>query len=230
MADDAVFPLLVIVPVRSAQESDVLFLQKLGAGRLIDPTLADAERQSERGDVTLCLTTDDPRVVDHVGRRTAPWQIKLRDRDEIEHGYFASLKSAQAWAGARRGGAFGAVLILEPSHPFRPRGLIANAIEMMRRDPKLDSVVSVVREYGNLWTTDDRGQLHRVTTPMGRNFFREVAGLCLLTRPATVAGADAMGKNVGFMVVEEQWALIDIHGAEGVAMARRFHELLTKGD
>jgi hypothetical protein len=226
----AVFPLLVIVPVRSAHEADVLFLQPLGMGRLIDPTLADAERQGERGAVTLCLTTDDPRVADHVGRRAAPWEIKLRDADEAAHGYFAALRSALAWATARRGSPFGAVLILEPSHPFRPRGLIANAIGMLERDAKLDSVVSVVREYGNLWTTDDRGQLHRVTTPIGRNFFREVAGLCLLTRPATVAGADAMGKNVGFMVVEEQWALIDIHGAEGVAMARRFHDQLAKSD
>lgn len=223
-----VFPLLVIVPVRSAHEKEVLFLQPLGAGRLIDPTLDDAERQAERGEIALCLTTDDARVATHVGQRKASWLIKLRDRHEAGESYFTALKGAVDWASGQRGSAFGAVLILEPSHPFRPRGLIAGAIAAMQRDPSVDSVVSVVREYGNLWTENDRGTLHRMTTPFGRGFFREVAGLCLLTRPATLADADAMGQSVAFMVVEEQWALIDIHGAEGVTMARRFHDLLAQ--
>jgi hypothetical protein len=224
----AVFPLLVIVTVRSAHERVVLFLQPLGAGRLIDATLADAERQAERGEITLCLTTDDKRVADHVARRAAPWLIKLRDRHESGESYFTARKRAVDWTEVERGGGFGAVLILEPSHPFRPRGLIAGAIDTMQREPGVDSVVSVVREYGNLWTEDDRGALHRMTTRFGHGFFREVAGLCLLTRPATLGGVDAMGQDVAFMVVEEQWALIYIHGAEGVAMARRFHDMLSQ--
>jgi CMP-N-acetylneuraminic acid synthetase len=220
--------LLVIVPVKSAHEADPLFLQKLGSGCLIDTTLADAERQLERGQATLCLTTDDERVMAHVRGRNKKWLLKLRDPDEAAGNYFSTLYRALEWSRRQAGSDFDAVLILEPSHPFRPSGLIANALGMMAKDPKLDTVVSVVREYGNLWTEDAAGNLHRTTTRLGRNFYREIAGLCLLTKPATMATEDAIGHDIGFVVIEEQWAMIDIHGVEGIAMARRYHDLLAK--
>lgn len=220
--------LLVIVPAKSAHEADPLFLQKLGSGCLIDTTLADAERQLERGQTTLCLTTDDERVMAHVRSRNKNWLLKLRDPDEAAENYFSTLYRALEWSRRQTESDFDAVLILEPSHPFRPSGLIANALGMMAKDPKLDTVVSVVREYGNLWTEDTAGNLHRTTTRLGRSFYREIAGLCLLTKPATMATEDAIGHDIGFVVIEEQWAMIDIHGVEGVAMARRYHDLLAK--
>jgi len=219
--------MLVIVPVKSAHEAEPLFLQPLGAGGLIDLTLEDAERQTARGDVTLCITTDDERVIAHAKARKKAWLFKKRGPEEQRGNYFTTLSYAHDWARAETGKDFRSVLILEPSHPFRPAGLIANAIAMLERDPSLETVVSVVREYGNLWTDDGRGNLHRTTTTLGQSFYREIAGLCLLTRPSTLSSS-AIGHDIGFVVVEEQWALIDIHGAEGVVMARRFHDLLSK--
>ena len=226
MTAKSAFPLLVIVPVKSAHEAEPLFLQEVGSCRLIDLTLSDAESPGDTDDVMLCVTTDDERIASHIETRRAGWSVKARGEDELRENYFATLRVALSWAQKNSGKDFGAVLILEPSHPFRPKGLIANALEMFDRDPALDTVVSVVREYGNLWTEDGRGNLHRMMTPMGRNFFREVAGLCLLTKPKTIAEDNAIGHDVGFVVIEEQWALIDIHGAEGVDMARKFYDIL----
>lgn len=225
MSGPGVAPLLILVPVRSAGEDDPLFLRALGGGRLIDPTLREAARIAAQIDADLCITTDDERIAAHVLENPG-WHVRRRKADEIEGGYFRALDIAHGWMAEKAGKSYGAVLILEPSHPFRPAGLIGNAIGIMEREPALDTVVSVVREYGNLWTEDAGGALHRVTTPTGRGFFREVAGLCLLTRPATLGDEKAMGRSVGFVVVEEQWALIDVHGADGVDLARRYHAVL----
>lgn len=224
-----VFPLLVLVPARSAHENLPLFLEPLGETTVLDRTLEDAERQGKRGDVTLVLTTDDPRIEARVSERGAGWRVRLRDAEERAGGYFHALEAAADWAATETGKRFASVLVLEPSHPFRPAGLVANATALLGKSASLDTVVAVVREYGNLWTENTQGGLGRIHTPEGRNFFREVAGLCLLTRPACLTRTSAMGKNVGFVVVEEQWALIDIHGGDGVAMAQRFHDFLTEG-
>lgn len=223
------FPLLVLVPARTVHEETPLFLEKLGGTTILDWTLEDAERQAERGDVTLVVTTDDPRIEKHVAARDAGWQVRMREAEEISGGYFHALETAADWAAAENGKPVAAVLILEPSHPFRPAGLISNAVSIFENSAPLDTVVAVVREYGNLWTESNHGDLGRIHTPEGRNFFREVAGLCLLSRPQCLNRTSAMGKNVGFVVVEEQWALIDIHGGDGVIMAQRFHDFLTEG-
>ena len=223
------FPLLVIVPVRSAHEADPLFLSQIGDGTVLDRTLADAERQRQYGDVTLMITTDDARIRDAVEARNAGWHVRLRDEDEMAGGYFYALARASNAASDATGTRFGAALLLEPSHPFRPRGLIRNALDLYERQAELETVVAVVREYGNLWTEDSHQGLTRIHTPEGRNFFREMAGLCLLTSPAAIKGTSAMGSNVGFVVVEEQWALIDIHERDDVELARRFHSILSPG-
>ena len=220
------FPMLVIVPARCAHEAKPLFLEPLGAGAIIDGTLDAAERQRDRGAVTLLATTDDARIIDHIGARGGDWLTRLRETDEEKAGYFSALCAGRDHATTESGEAFASVLVLEPSHPFRPEGLVANAIEILERDPALDTVVPVVREYGNIWTRDGHGALHRMRTPMGQEFYREIAGLSLLTRPHAMTRETAMGKDVGFVVVEEQWALIDIHGPDGVAFAQRYSGLL----
>lgn len=223
------FPLLVIVPVRSADEDAPLFLSQIGEGTVLDRTFADGERQRENGDVTLMVTTDDARIRDAAEARDAGWHVRLRDENETAGGYFHAIARASELAADATGKRFGSVLVLEPSHPFRPRGLIGNALDLYGRQSELETVVAVVREYGNLWTEDDHQGLNRIHTPEGRNFFREMAGLCLLTSPTAIKGTTAMGANVGFVVVEEQWALIDIHEHDDVELARRFHSFLSSG-
>lgn len=229
IAPTRAFPLLVIVPVRSAHEAEPLFLSSIDSGTVLDRTLADGERQRDHGDVTLIVTTDDPRICDAVTSRDTGWHVRLRSADEVASGYFHALASASRAAETATGKRFGSALLLEPSHPFRPQGLIRNALDLYARQPELETVVAVVREYGNLWTKDSHQGLTRIHTPEGRNFFREMAGLCLLTSPAAINQTTAMGANVGFVVVEEQWALIDIHEPDDVALAQRFHGFLISG-
>lgn len=224
-----VFPLLVVVPVRSADEANPLFLEALGEQTVLDWTLADAEELSALGPVHMIVTSDDPRILEHARSRGRGWMTRRREARELERGYFTSIATAAEVAEAEVGEPFGAALVLEPSHPFRPEGLIANAIDIFARGGDLDTVVAVVREYGNLWTEGSHGGLTRMRTPEGRNFFREVAGLCLLTRPAALSDTSAMGEDVGFVVIEEQWAMIDLHGPDGVSLARRFQDLLKPG-
>jgi len=218
--------LLVLVPARSARDEAPLFLQELGGGRLIDPTLADAEALLGSRNVDLCVTTDDPRLAEYVSQRNQHWHVRQREQAELDGDYFYCLEVAHKWMSIKFEKKYDAVLILEPTHPFRPEGLIGNALNLLDREVGLDTVVSVVAEYGNIWTEEAGSQLRRLATPAGRHFFREIAGLCLLTTPDTLAGDAAMGQSVGFVVVEEQWALIDIHGASGVDLARRYYDVL----
>jgi len=220
-------PLLILVPARSEAEADPLFLQSIGDCQLIDVTLRDAEALVPKYDIDLCVTTDDSRVHKYISDRSTNWNVRMREAAERGGDYFLCLDVARRWMTSKTGRQYANVLILEPSHPFRPTGLLENALGMMRREFDLDTVVSVVAEYGNIWTEQTDGGLHRLTTPTGKRFFREVAGLCLLTKPATLASQSAMGRSVGFVVVEEQWALIDIHGNSGIELARQYHSVLT---
>jgi len=222
----SVFPMAVIVPARTKHEETPLFLEPLGDKTIIDRTLDDAERQGEHGDAILILTTDDVRIKTHVEARNSNWLTRLRPIEETSGSYFHSLETTINWASQECNKTFASVLIFEPSHPFRPAGLVRNAIDIFDRSNELDTVVSVVREYGNLWTDNAHGGLNRIHTAEGRNFFREIAGLCLLTRPQCINHVTAMGQDVGFVVVEEEWALIDIHDRSGVAMAQRFFDFL----
>jgi hypothetical protein len=222
-------PLLVLVPVRSAHQDAPLFLEPLGERTILDSTLDAAERQRERAATTTIITTDDERVADYVREHRTGWGVRLRDTKAEDRDYFSALKTAFDWASQDVPEPFEAILILEPSHPFRPSGLVANALSLMQNDPGLDTIVSVVREYGNLWTRSPQVGLTRTVTRPGEEFYREVAGLALLNRREAMSASGAMGKNVGFVVVEEQWALIDIHGGDGVATAQRFNDILTEG-
>lgn len=230
-------PTVIIVPARAGDvgqgdggksDEDSFFLADLASGRVIDPTLASAERQVARGDITLVLTTDSDAIADHVAARQAGWLIRKRGQEESERGnsYFAVLDTARRWAEEQSGKTFSTILVLEPSHPFRPVGLITEAADLLAHNPALDTAVSVVPEYGNLWVADSYGHLDRIQTREGSVFYREIAGLTLMMRASCMDRGSLMGQDVGFIVVEEQWALIDLHEPSGLAIARRFEGVL----
>jgi hypothetical protein len=225
-------PTVIIVPARVGNEdpsgTGSFFLADLAGGRVIDPTLASAERQVGRGDVTLLLTTDSPAIADYVENRDARWLIRRRGAAEAQcgGGYFGALDTARLWAQEQTGKTFATVLILEPSHPFRPVGLITEAADLLARTPALDTAISVVPEYGNLWVQDPYGRLERTQTQEGSVFYREIAGLTLMLRADVMERGSLMGRQVGFIVVEEQWAVIDLHEPSGLQMAHRFVGLL----
>jgi hypothetical protein len=225
-------PTLILVAARVGDEdpdgTGSFFLSSLAEGRVIDPTLASAERQVGRGDITLVLTTDSPAIAAYVAERDAPWLVRRRGKTEVARGggYFGALDTARQWAEAQTGKTFATVLILEPSHPFRPIGLITEAADLLARTPALDTAVSVVPEYGNLWVSDPYGRLERIQTQEGSVFYREIAGLTLMLRADVMKRGSLMGRQVGFIVVEEQWAVIDLHEPSALQMADRFAGLL----
>lgn len=227
MSDGVILPLLIIVPARAGEDAAPLLLEALGDGPILDHTLAFAERQTERGDVSLLVTTDNDAIAAAVSARGKGWLVRRRSEAEVKGRYFHALAVAHDWAREQTGKNFAAILILEPTHPFRPTGLISMAADLMRQQPGLDTVVSVVREYGSFWIRDSHSALERISNPEGKEVYREVAGLTLLTRPHCLASGDPMGHDVGFIVVDEQWALVDIHGATGVEFARRFAPMLA---
>lgn len=225
----ALAPLLILVPARTGGAEDPFLLAPLSGRAVIDHTLEAAERHAGPG-VSLVVTTDSEVIARHVDARGGAWRIRRRDSAEEALSYFQALDIARQWAEEQEGQRFPTVLILEPSHPFRPAGLIAEALALLRDSDSLDTVVSVVPEYGNVWLRDARGELERVHTQEGLEFYREVAGLSLLTRDHCMDAGSLMGHEVGFIVVEEQWAVIDLHGPESLTIARRFEDLLVRKD
>ncbi len=219
--------MLVLVGVRSASQSRPLFLEAFGGGTLLDSTLEAAEQQIGHGNVHLAVTTDDLRIIEYLrGSRSQPWLTRLRPEDETHAHYFDSLRLAFEWAEGETGLGFETALILEPSHPLRPPHLLDNVIAQMSKSPELDTVVPVVREYGSIWRRESHGSLQRISNSFSEEVYREVAGLGLLTRAAAIRGGEPIGHDVGFVVVNEEWSLVDIHGEHSVEMARRFAPLL----
>src|SRR5690606_4049353 len=128
-----VTPPLVVIPVLSAARSTPRLTAPLRGRSSLERTLDAAT--ADLPDSSIVVTTDDEAIramVDGFGGR-------VRSHSRTAESYAAAL------AEAARDEAAGIVVVLEPTHPFRPRGLIRRTAENLAARDHLDSVVCVRR-------------------------------------------------------------------------------------
>ncbi len=209
MSSDA--NLVVIIPVlASAGGVDDMLRPIRGRSsfqRTIDAALAELDQ------VQVVVTTDDPRITAAVTAINDP-RLHAHSRQIIPYTPAVSAV-AEAYESDL-------VVVLEPTHPFRPAGLIARTVRNLRARADLDSVVCVRRFKANLWQPREDGLIDALGLGGNRTiptYYQELVGLGLATRRHVLGNGQRLGDAVGFELVDQIWGLVDIHDATGLALA-----------
>ncbi|HYH22880.1 MAG TPA: hypothetical protein VD995_30080 [Azospirillum sp.] len=207
---------LVLVPVLAGAAAHDYAIDRLLtplSGRSsLERTLAAAVE--ELPDATVVVTTDSGAVKDAAAKVPG---VVVHDR--TIHDYVPALLAALQEV---RGDAE-IVVVLEPTHPFRPRGLVGRTAENLRARPHLDSVVCVRQFKANLWHLDEDSTITALGPGGDRRdqtYYQELVGLGLATRPHLLRQGRRLGDAVGFEVVDQFWGLVDIRDAVSLAVAQ----------
>ena len=210
---------LVVIPVLArAASTPRLTLPILGVSSL-ERTLDSASR--DLPDADIVVTSDDAEiraVADRFGGRA---HSRVRKAVSYTDAIVEVLDDHAAEI----------VVVLEPTHPFRPSGLIAKTSGNLAAREHLDSVVCVRRFTANLWGDESDGEILALSEggeQRDRVYFQELVGLALASRPSILRAGRRLGDAVGFEVVDQTWALIDVRDDVGFKVAEALAEKLPQ--
>ncbi|GAB4194058.1 MAG: hypothetical protein OHK0024_34220 [Thalassobaculales bacterium] len=205
--------------------ADIAILPVLSEPRMVERLLRPIDGRSSLARTLDCalaelpgrqvaVTTDDEGVKAAVRALGLP--VTVHDRSVRDY------VPALAAVVAELSPAASIVVVLEPTHPFRPAGLVARSAAALAARPHLDSVVAVRRLKANLWSIDESGAIEALTeggSARDPEYYQELVGLALATRPALLARGRRLGDAVGFEVVPPFWGLVDIRDEVSLAVA-----------
>jgi CMP-2-keto-3-deoxyoctulosonic acid synthetase len=211
---------LIIVPVLAASKSTEAILKPLRGPSSLERTLASA--MEDLPGARLVVTSDSDAVAAQA--RGIDGDVTLMERTSDSY-TGALIDVVDAYPADR-------VAVVEATHPFRPRGLIRRTVENLIARDHLDSVVCARQFRANLWRLEPGNSITALGLGGDRRdatYFQEMVGLALATRPDLIRDGRRLGDAVGFEVVDQFWALIDISDdvTHGVAelVADRLTEL-----
>jgi N-acylneuraminate cytidylyltransferase len=174
----------------------------------------------------VLVSTDAPAVAD-LARSLGAEVPFLRPAELAAPGVplAAVLRHAVEWLDAA-GSPPDIVVLLEPSHPIRPAGLVDAVVEALG-DGDLDSVFAAFEDTHAFWYLDDTGALLPVlqaedaTRGRRRPIYRELTGLVCATRASVVRGGEKIGRRVGIVPVRDFGGLADTQDPAGRRLAER---------
>lgn len=202
--------LIVIIPVLSSARSTPRLLMPIRGRSSLERTLDAAT--ADLPDAPIVVTTDDPGIRDAAESFGGHVVVHTRTMED----YAAALAEVVQEHRAE------IAVVLEPTHPFRPRGLIRRTAENLSTRDHLDSVVCVRRFTANLWRRTADGEILALSEggpARDAEYFRELVGLALAARTHLFADGRRLGDAVGFEVVDQTWALVDVKDDTGFAVA-----------
>ena len=209
---------LVIIPVLAASKSTEAILKPLKGPSSLQRTLT-AALQDLPG-ATIVVTTDSDAVAAQA--RQVGKSVIFRDR--TAESYTGALIDVLDAHSADH------IAVVEATHPFRPRGLIRRTVENLIERDHLDSVVCARQFRANLWRLDGKNSIAALGPGGDRRdttYFQEMVGLALATRPDLIRDGRRLGDAVGFEVVDQFWALVDIRDDDTHAVAELVADRLT---
>ena len=210
---------LIIIPVLSAAKSTPRLLTPIRGRSSLERTLDSAV--TDLPESKIVVTTDDTDIHEFVEGVGGPISAHRRTSGD----YAGALAEVAHLHPSE------VVVVLEPTHPFRPRGLIKRTADNLAARGHLDSVVCARRFYANLWRRGRDGQIVALTeggAARDAEYFQELVGLALATRPHLFDRGQRLGDAVGFELVEQTWALADVRDDTGFAVAEALSDSLTK--
>jgi len=209
---------LVIIPVLAASKSTEAILKPLKGPSSLQRTLTAA--LEDLPGATIVVTTDSDSVAAQA--RQVGKSVVFRDR--TAKSYTGALIDVLDAHPADH------IAVVEATHPFRPRGLIRRTVENLIERDHLDSVVCVRQFRANLWRLDGGNSITALGPSGDRRdatYFQEMVGLALATRPGLIRDGRRLGDAVGFEVVDQFWALVDIRDDDTHAVAELVSDRLT---
>lgn len=210
---------LVIIPVLSAARSTPRLMAPIHGRSSLERTLEAAVTDLPDSDVIV--TTDDPAIrsmAERFGGRVVP-------HSRTAESYVAALADVARVHPAE------IAVVLEPTHPFRPKGLIRRTADNLASREHLDSVVCVRRFTANLWRRAPDGEILALSEGGDSRdavYFQEMVGLALAARPHLFEDGRRLGDAVGFEVVDQTWALVDVRDDTGFAVAEALADRLPQ--
>jgi len=123
------------------------------------------------------------------------------------------------------------LVLLEPTYPFRPAGLIDRLVEQCVSGG-FDSLLAARREYNSCWT-EEEGGIRRldegfVPREFKRPFFVGLKGLGCVSYPAFVREGSLLGNRVGLYEVRDPYAPIEVREKSDFGMAKKLMEVWWK--
>lgn len=209
---------LVIVPVLAATKSTEAILRPLKGPSSLQRTLCAA--LEDLPGATIVVTTDSDAVAAEARAVDAAVMVQDRRADSYTEALVDVLDANPAEH----------VTVIEATHPFRPRGLIRRTVDNLIARDHLDSVVCTRQFKANLWRLDSDNSITALGPGGDRRdsvYFEEMVGLALATRPALIRDGRRLGDAVGFEVVDQFWALVDIRDDVTHAVAELVADRLT---
>jgi hypothetical protein len=213
---------VVILPILSEQSSVERILKPINHRSSLERTIEHAIKDIPLS--RIIITTNDRNIEQKV-ESTWP-DVILHKRKE--NNYIDALHTAYVDEGLDAK----FIVILEPTHPFRPAGLVAKAINNLASRDHLDSITAVHSISGSLWGMDSYGKLVNINHDLIDNkmkdvsYMHEVRGLVLACKASVICSKQRCGEHVGFEVVEPIWAMADLHEADSIHIAAQLAPLL----
>jgi hypothetical protein len=121
------------------------------------------------------------------------------------------------------------LMLLEITHPLRPKGIIDDLVESAGVQ-NADSLITCYPVHYNFWRRDGSGSMGRISGT-GENaevsLYEELTGICSLFRPRCLATDNPFGEQVDIVPIDRFWATVDVRDEDGCWLAEQYLKRLN---
>lgn len=183
------------------------------------------EQALDSGAVHVVVAYDDDRFLPHL-ERWGERIIKVRRPAELSTAARTTIDVLRFALGElnRRGIAAGKGMLLEITHPLRPKDIIAQVARVAQSD-EVDSVVTCRTARYNFWRREDDGPVTRLIGPGEAahvGMYQEMVGICSVFSAEALNGDNPFGERVDIVPIDRFWSTIDVRDVDGAWLAETY--------
>jgi hypothetical protein len=133
-------------------------------------------------------------------------------------------EAARSFDGAGNGPDY--LLLMEITHPLRPKGIVDELIAVAAAD-RPDSLITCRPAHYNYWHRADDGPTTRIVganEPNAGALFQEMIGIGSVFRKETLLSDNRFGDRVDMAPIDRFWATIDVRDPDGLWLAEKYLE------
>jgi CMP-N-acetylneuraminic acid synthetase len=115
-------------------------------------------------------------------------------------------------------------MLLEITHPLRPKGIIDQMVAAARQQ-KADSLITCHPVHYTFWRRNEQGRMGRIAGEGDRAevaLFQELTGIGSVFSSHALTGGDPFGGHVDVIPIERFWATIDVRDDDGLWLAEQY--------
>lgn len=119
------------------------------------------------------------------------------------------------------------VMLLEITHPLRPKGIIDQVAAIPSSGTAVDSVITCYPQHYNFWRQEPDGAMKRIAGPgeqAGVAMYQELTGIGSLFSARWLGSETPFGELVDVVPIARFWATIDVRDEDGLWLAQRYLE------